>query len=64
MEPARREGHDLERLASRQSLLLFLDAMEKQYIRFNRRFPRDLRNSALQGADFVEEVILEEGGEV
>ena len=65
MEPSRHaEMNDLERLASRQSLFLFLDAMESLYVRFTRRFPRDLRNSALQGADFVDEVILEEGGDV
>ena len=64
MEPARRASLDFERLAGRQSLMLFLDAMSSLYLRFNRRFPRDVRNSALQGADFVDEVILEEGGEV
>ena len=49
--------------ARRHSYLLFLDSMARLYRRFKRRYPRDLRDSLLQGEDWTTEVMYENAGE-
>ena len=55
---------EAQQLARRQSYLLFLETMERLYQRFKRGNPRDLRDSIQQGPDFLEELIMEVGGDV
>ena len=49
---------------NRQTYWLFIEAMNTLYRDWQRRNPRVLRDSALNGADYVDEVIMEVDGEV
>ena len=55
---------EAQHLARRQSYLLFLDTMERLYRRFKRGNPRELRDSIQQGPHFLDDLIMEVGGDV
>ena len=66
MAPVASHATDEEarRLARQQSHVLFVDTMVPLYRRFKRRHTCPLRDSPHQGPDFVEDLVMEVGGEV